>query len=93
MLASADQLAQGLCVADRIERLYRRAAGTELAPSTAMTWLTALALAVVIVAIAALFGLQPRGGRNASGTRLMSVGRAVLVIAAVIVAWLIFRGA
>ena len=58
-----------------------------------MTWLTALAAAVVVVAIVALFGVQPRGGRNASGTRLMSVGRAVLLIGVLIVAWLMLRAA
>lgn len=58
-----------------------------------MTWLTALAIAVVVVAIVTLFGVQPRGGRHVSGTRLMSVGRAVLVIVALIVAWLMFRSA
>ena len=58
-----------------------------------MTWLNALAISVVLVAIVAVFGLQPRGGRNASGTRLMSVGRAVLVVVALIIGWLMFRGA
>jgi len=56
-----------------------------------MTWLTFLAIAGVIALVAALSGLQPRGGRNVAGTRLMAVGRVVLVIGILIAGWLMFR--
>jgi len=56
-----------------------------------MTWLTFLAMAVVIALVAAVFGAQPKGGRNVAGTRLMAVGRVVLVIGILIAGWLIFR--
>ena len=56
-----------------------------------MTWLTFLAVAVVIALVAALFGVQPKGGRKVAGTRLMAVGRVVLVIGILIAGWLMFR--
>jgi hypothetical protein len=56
-----------------------------------MTWLTFLLVAVGIALLAALFGLQPKGVRKVAGTRLMAVGRVVLVIGTLIVAWLILR--
>jgi hypothetical protein len=56
-----------------------------------MTWLTFLAIAVVVALVAALFGAQPRGGRNVAGTRLMAVGRVILVIGILIAGWLMFR--
>ena len=56
-----------------------------------MTWLTFLVIAVMIALVAALFGLQPKGGRKVAGTQLMAVGRIVLVIGILIVGWLILR--
>ncbi len=56
-----------------------------------MTWLFWLTIAVVAVALAALTGLQPKGGRPVSGTRLMGVGRMVLVVFALIFAVLAFQ--
>jgi len=56
-----------------------------------MTWLTFLTLALVIALVAALFWAQPKGGRNVAGTRLMAVGRVVLVIGILIAGWLMFR--
>ena len=56
-----------------------------------MTWLTFLAVAVVIALVAALFGVQPKGGRKVAGTRLMAVGRVVLLIGILIAGWLILR--
>ena len=56
-----------------------------------MTWLTWLALAVVITAVVALFGIQPKGTRPIANTRLMGVGRFVLLAVAVIFAYLAFR--
>ena len=56
-----------------------------------MTWLTWLSFAVVIAAVAALFGTQPKGTRPIANTRLMSVGRFVLLVVAVIFGYLAFR--
>ena len=56
-----------------------------------MNWLTALTLVALIVAVAALMGAQPRGGRPVSTTRLMAVGRVVLILAALVVVWMIAR--
>ena len=56
-----------------------------------MTWLTFLIIAMLIALVAALFWAQPRGGRNVAGTRLMAVGRVILVIGILIAGWLMFR--
>lgn len=56
-----------------------------------MTWLSWLAIAVVIVAIAAVTGIKPGGTRHVAGTRLMGVARVALLIIVVIVAYLAFR--
>jgi hypothetical protein len=48
-----------------------------------MTWLTWLMIAVVLTAVAALTGLQPKGTRNVEGTHLMGVARVVLIVIAV----------
>lgn len=52
-----------------------------------MTWLTWLALAVVLTAVAAFVGIQPKGTRNVEGTHLMGVARVLLIVLAVIVAF------
>ena len=56
-----------------------------------MTWLTFLLVAVMIALVAALFGLQPKGGRKVAGTQLMAVGRVVLALGILIVGWLMLR--
>ncbi len=56
-----------------------------------MTWLTWLTLAVIITAGAALVGIQPKGARPIANTRLMGVGRFVLLIVVVIFAYIAFR--
>ena len=56
-----------------------------------MTWITWLGLAVVIVAIAAVTGIKPRGGRPVARTHLMGAARVVLVLVVVILAWIAFR--
>lgn len=61
----------GLLVGERV-REYARG----------MTWLTWLLLAVVVAAVAAVTGIKPKGTRHVAGTRLMGVGRIVLVIIA-----------
>ncbi len=56
-----------------------------------MTWLTWLIVAVFVAAFAALTGIKPQGSRPVAHTLLMSVARVVLVVAAIIVAYIAFR--
>lgn len=49
-----------------------------------MSWLTLLLLAVVLVAVAAVTGLKPRGGRPVARTRLMTAARVVLLVIALL---------
>jgi hypothetical protein len=55
-----------------------------------MTWLVWLALAVIVAGIAAVTGLQPKGGRPVARTGLMSVARFVLLIIVVIFAYMAY---
>jgi hypothetical protein len=55
-----------------------------------MTWLTWLAIALVVVTVAAVTGIKPRGSRPVAHTRLMGVARVVLVLAVLIVAFMVF---
>jgi len=57
-----------------------------------MGWMVWLGLAVFVVAIAALTGVKARGTRPVAGTRLMGVGRFVLVLIALVFLYLAFRG-
>ncbi len=56
-----------------------------------MTWLTALLLVAIVVAIVAVTGLQPSGGRRVANTSLMTVARAVLVVMVLVVAWFVYH--
>ena len=56
-----------------------------------MTWLVWLGLAVVITALAAVTGIKPKGTQHLSRTRMMGVARLVLVVLAIIFAWLAFK--
>lgn len=56
-----------------------------------MNWIVWLSLAVVVTAIAAVTGIKPRGTRPVAHSRLMGVGRVVLLIMIVIFAVLAFR--
>lgn len=56
-----------------------------------MSWIVLLGIAVVIVAIAAVTGIKPKGSRPVAHTRMMGVGRVVLLIVAAIFAWLAWR--
>jgi hypothetical protein len=49
-----------------------------------MSWLTLLLLVAVLVAIAAVTGLKPRGGRPVARTRLMTAARVVLLVIALL---------
>src|SRR5437773_1055564 len=44
-----------------------------------MTWLVWLMLAVVVVAVASVTGIQPKGARPVASTRLMGMPRLVLL--------------
>ncbi len=54
-------------------------------------WILWLGLAVLVTAIAAVTGLKSRGTRHVAGTKLMAVGRFVLLILIVLFAYLAFR--
>ena len=56
-----------------------------------MSWLPWLVVALILAAVAAITGLQPKGARPVAGTSLMGVGRIVLLVLAVIVAWFAYR--
>lgn len=56
-----------------------------------MDWLVWLGIAVVIAAIAAVTGFKPKGTRPVAHTRMMGVGRVVLVVIVVIFAWMAFQ--
>lgn len=57
-----------------------------------MSWLTLLLLVAVLVAVAAITGVKPRGGRPVARTRLMSAARVVLLVIAVLLAIAYFTG-
>jgi uncharacterized membrane protein YozB (DUF420 family) len=50
-----------------------------------------LGIAVVIVAVAAVTGIKPKGTRPVAHSRMMGMGRIMLVIIALIVAYVAFR--
>ncbi|MBV8517801.1 MAG: hypothetical protein JO197_10420 [Acidobacteria bacterium] len=56
-----------------------------------MNWLVWLGLAVVVAAIAAVSGIKPKGTRPVAHTRMMGMGRILLLIIVVIFAYLAFR--
>jgi hypothetical protein len=56
-----------------------------------MTWLAWLGLAVFLGVLAAVTGIKPKGTRHVAGTRLMGVGRFVLLIMILIVLFLAYR--
>ena len=56
-----------------------------------MNWLVWLGLTVIIVAIAAVTGIKPKGTRSVSHSRMMGMGRIALVVIALIFAYAAFR--
>ena len=56
-----------------------------------MTWLVWLTIAVVLTAIVAFTGAQPKGTRPVAGTQLMGAARVVLVVFILICAYFAFR--
>lgn len=57
-----------------------------------MTWLGALILVAVLVAIFGLTGARVQGGRPVGRTRLMSAARVVLLILVAVVAYAAWAG-
>jgi F0F1-type ATP synthase membrane subunit a len=56
-----------------------------------MNWLVWLGLAVLVAGIAAVTGMKPKGTRHVSHTRMMGVGRVVLIVIIAIFAYLAYR--
>lgn len=56
-----------------------------------MNWLMLLGLAVIIAAVAAVTGIKPRETRPVAHTHMMGMARFVLLVLAIIVAYLAFR--
>ena len=56
-----------------------------------MTWLAWLGIVVVIVAIAAMTGIKPKGTRHVARTSLMSGARLAFIVIVIIVAYLVYR--
>jgi heme/copper-type cytochrome/quinol oxidase subunit 4 len=56
-----------------------------------MTWLTWLALAVVVTAIAAVTGIKPNGTRHVAHTSMMGVARVVLLFIVAVFLYLAYN--
>jgi hypothetical protein len=56
-----------------------------------MTWLLWLTVAVVFAATAAITGIKPKGTRPVARTQLLGVARFVLLLIAVLLAYVAFR--
>ena len=56
-----------------------------------MSWLFWLVLAVILTAVVAVAGMQPKGTRPVSHTRMMGMGRLVLAVLVIIFAYAAFR--
>ena len=52
-----------------------------------MSWMGILGVVVLLIAVASLLGLRPRGGRPVSGTHLMTVARVILVVVGIGLLW------
>lgn len=56
-----------------------------------MNWLFLLGFAVVIAAVAAVTGIKPDETRPVARSRMMGIGRIVLLVIAVLLAYTAFR--
>jgi len=56
-----------------------------------MNWLVWLGIAMVIAVFAAVTGLKPKGTRPVAHTRMMGMGRLVLVAVAIIFVYVAYR--
>jgi hypothetical protein len=57
----------------------------------AMSWLLLLGIVAAVIAVVSVLGVRPKGGRPVDRTQLMGVARFVLIIAALIIGFLVFR--
>ncbi|MET0554679.1 MAG: hypothetical protein ABW221_16685 [Vicinamibacteria bacterium] len=56
-----------------------------------MNWLVWLVVAVLVAVVAAVTGLQPKGGRPVARTSLMGVARVILAALVIFFAYLAYR--
>jgi uncharacterized membrane protein YozB (DUF420 family) len=56
-----------------------------------VNWLVWLGLAVVVVALAAVTGIKPKGTRSVSHSRMMGMARLALLAIVIIFAYLAYR--
>jgi hypothetical protein len=56
-----------------------------------VNWLVWLGLAVVIVAIAAVTGVKPKGTRPVAHSRMMGMGRIALFLIALVLLYVAYR--
>lgn len=56
-----------------------------------MNWIGWLGLAVLVTAIAAVTGIKAKGTRPVAGSRLMGVGRFILLLLVILFAYLAYR--
>ena len=56
-----------------------------------MNWIVWLGLAVFVTAVAAVTGIKSKGTRPVAGSRLMGIGRVILLILIALFAYLAFR--
>jgi hypothetical protein len=56
-----------------------------------MTWLTWLALAMVLAVLAAVTGIKPRGTRPVARTELMTVARVVFALMVLLLLYIAYR--
>ena len=66
-------------------------AGAPVTHDQDMNWLGWLGLAVIVTAVVAVLGIQPRDSRRVAHTRMMGMARFVLLGVVVILAYLAFR--
>ena len=56
-----------------------------------MNWIFWLGLAVLVTAVAAITGIKAKGTRPVASSRLMGVGRFILLLLVLVFAWFAFR--
>ena len=56
-----------------------------------MNWLMLLGVAVVLAAVAAVTGFKPKETRPVAHTRMMGMARFILLVFAIILAYMAFR--
>jgi hypothetical protein len=56
-----------------------------------MNWLVWLGVAVVVVGVAAVTGVKPKGTRPVAHSRMMGMGRIALLVIAAIFVYVAFR--